>query len=94
MQAKNFTLSVIVASVISGVGLVSAQIDRQESAVQPVVKAPVRTLVESRDAPLSLASPIDIDPRRMEAPVDAAPPPEPVAQRVAVNNRDGETLGR
>jgi hypothetical protein len=67
MNGKPFTLSVIVASVIGAVSLVSAQIVKQEAvaaaryvAVQPAVRDP--------SVPVSTASPLDIDPRRMEAP--------------------------
>jgi hypothetical protein len=67
MRAKLFTLSVVVATVVGAVSCVSAQIDRQISAAQwrPV---PVQTAILDPYVPVSTASPLDIDPRRMEAP--------------------------
>ena len=88
MQAKPFTLSVIVAMVVGGVSLLSATIDRHDADFRPVV-APVRTLVQPVESPLSTASPIDIDPRRMEAPAETseAARDEPTVRKVAVDSR-------
>ena len=72
MQARPFTLSVVLATVIGGVNFVSHEIDRQEaqSASRPVAMQPS----VARGEPLSLASPLDIDPRRMEAPAPEVTP--------------------
>lgn len=92
MHAKPFTLSVIVATVIGGVGLLSTTVDRQEPTFRPVA-APVRTLVGAAAKEPATASPIDLDPRRMAAPASDTDPDgalaatDPATRRVAASTR-------
>lgn len=71
MHDKAFTLSVVVAAVIGAVSLVSARIDQlqMQETMQPVA---TKGLARDTDAPLATASPLDIDPRRMQAPAHDA----------------------
>lgn len=86
MNAKPFTLSVVVATIVGGVSLVSAQIDRQAEAA---ASRPVPAKMAARDpsVPLSVASPLDIDPRRMEAPAI-----EPAHATAATSETGGRAL--